>query len=115
VIDPGHGGVDNGTKAGGGENNERIWCMGFGLALRDRIEKSGKYRVVMTREDDTFVPTRRPCQDRSQSVGGAVCVRSMPTPCRVARVTLRAPRSTRLSDRASDSEAERLAETEKQG
>ena len=57
VIDPGHGGLDNGTQAGGGDvMNEKNLVLAFGLALRDRIEKSGKYRVVMTRSDDTFIP-----------------------------------------------------------
>jgi len=41
VIDPGHGGLDNGTQAGG-EVMEKNLVLGFGLALRDRIEKSGK-------------------------------------------------------------------------
>ena len=54
VIDPGHGGIDNGTQAGG--ESEKNLVLGFGLALRDRIEKAGKYRVVMTRTDDTFIP-----------------------------------------------------------
>src|SRR5205085_10123174 len=54
VIDPGHGGIDNGTQAGG--ESEKSLVLGFGLALRDRLEKSGKYRVVMTRSDDTFIP-----------------------------------------------------------
>ena len=44
MIDPGHGGVDNGTQAGG-DVMEKTLVLGFGLALRDRIEKSGKYRV----------------------------------------------------------------------
>jgi N-acetylmuramoyl-L-alanine amidase len=35
---------------------EKNLVLGFGLALRDRVEKTGKYRVVMTRTDDTFVP-----------------------------------------------------------
>jgi N-acetylmuramoyl-L-alanine amidase len=55
VIDPGHGGEDNGTEAGGADVMEKNLVLSFGLALRDRIEKSGKYRVVMTRTDDTFV------------------------------------------------------------
>ena len=54
IIDPGHGGVDNGTQASG--ESEKNLVLAFGLALRDRIEKSGKYRVVMTRSDDTFIP-----------------------------------------------------------
>ena len=54
VIDPGHGGIDNGTQAGG--ESEKNLVLGFALALRDRVEKAGKYRVVMTRTDDTFIP-----------------------------------------------------------
>src|SRR4051812_43805086 len=49
VIDPGHGGLDNGTQAGG--ESEKNLVLGFALALRDRVEKAGKYRVVMTRID----------------------------------------------------------------
>jgi len=48
VIDPGHGGLDNGTQAGG-EVMEKNLVLGFGLALRDRSRNQGKYRVVMTR------------------------------------------------------------------
>jgi N-acetylmuramoyl-L-alanine amidase len=54
VIDPGHGGIDHGTRAGGGEPEKNI-VLDFSLMLRDKLEKSGKYRVVMTRTDDTFV------------------------------------------------------------
>ncbi|MGB8399257.1 AMIN domain-containing protein, partial [Bradyrhizobium sp.] len=43
VIDPGHGGIDHGTQASG--ETEKNLVLGFGLALRDRIERSGKYRV----------------------------------------------------------------------
>jgi N-acetylmuramoyl-L-alanine amidase len=55
VLDPGHGGIDNGTKATGGELEKDI-VLDFATRLRQRIEKSGKYRVLMTRSDDTFIP-----------------------------------------------------------
>jgi N-acetylmuramoyl-L-alanine amidase len=55
VLDPGHGGIDNGTRAGSGELEKAI-VLEFSLLLREFIEKSGKYRVLMTRTDDTFVP-----------------------------------------------------------
>jgi N-acetylmuramoyl-L-alanine amidase len=55
VLDPGHGGLDNGTKAASGDLEKDI-VLDFAKRLRDRIEKSGKYRVLMTRADDTFVP-----------------------------------------------------------
>src|SRR5262245_8574850 len=56
VIDPGHGGPDTGTKAGNGEIMEKNVVLDFSIALRDLLEKSGRYRVVMTRTDDTFIP-----------------------------------------------------------
>src|SRR5262249_15998951 len=54
VIDPGHGGIDNGTRAASGEMETTI-VLGFSLLLGDKLEKTGKYRVLMTRADDTFV------------------------------------------------------------
>jgi N-acetylmuramoyl-L-alanine amidase len=55
VLDPGHGGIDNGTRASSGELEKSI-VLEFSLMLREQIEKTGKYRVVMTRSDDTFIP-----------------------------------------------------------
>ncbi len=55
VLDPGHGGIDTGTRAPNGECEKDI-VLDFAKRLRDRLEKSGKYRVLMTRTDDTFVP-----------------------------------------------------------
>jgi N-acetylmuramoyl-L-alanine amidase len=66
VIDPGHGGIDNGTKAASGELEKTI-VLDFATILRDKLQQSGKYRVVMTRSDDTFVPlTERVRFARSQ-------------------------------------------------
>lgn len=55
VLDPGHGGIDTGTKGPHGEEEKDI-VLDFAQRLRVRIEKTGKYRVMMTRSDDTFVP-----------------------------------------------------------
>jgi N-acetylmuramoyl-L-alanine amidase len=55
VLDPGHGGIDTGTRAPSGEQEKDI-VLDFAQRLRDRIEKTGKYRVLMTRTDDTYVP-----------------------------------------------------------
>jgi N-acetylmuramoyl-L-alanine amidase len=55
VLDPGHGGIDTGTKGPSGEQEKDI-VLDFAKRLRERIEALGKYRVVMTRSDDTFVP-----------------------------------------------------------
>jgi N-acetylmuramoyl-L-alanine amidase len=55
VLDPGHGGIDTGTKGPGGEEEKDI-VLDFAKRLRERVEALGKYRVLMTRSDDTFVP-----------------------------------------------------------
>lgn len=109
VIDPGHGGIDNGTQAGG--TNEKELVLGFGLALRDRIEKSGKYRVVMTRTDDTFIPLAdRVKIARNQSAALFVSIHADALPRREGDA--QGATIYTLSDKASDAEAERLAETE---
>jgi N-acetylmuramoyl-L-alanine amidase len=55
VLDPGHGGIDLGTRLAPTDNPEKQIVLEFGLLLRDKLEKTGKYRVAMTRTDDTFV------------------------------------------------------------
>jgi len=109
VIDPGHGGVDNGTRSG--EEMEKNLVLAFGLALRDRLEKSGKYRVVMTRNDDTFIPLDdRVKVAHSQSAALFVSIHADYLP----RGEGEAQGATiyTLSDKASDAEAERLADSE---
>ena len=109
VIDPGHGGIDNGTQSGG--ESEKNLVLGFGLALRDRIEHSGKYRVVMTRSDDTFIPLAdRVRIARNQSAALFVSIHADALPHREGDA--QGATIYTLSDRASDTEAERLAETE---
>lgn len=109
VIDPGHGGIDNGTQASGTTEKELV--LGFGLALRDRIEKSGKYRVVMTRTDDTFIPLAdRVKAARSQSAALFVSIHADALPRREGDA--QGATIYTLSDKASDAEAERLADME---
>ena len=53
VIDPGHGGLDNGTRGRLGE--EKAYALDLGLRLRDELVRRG-LRVVMTRQTDVAVP-----------------------------------------------------------
>jgi N-acetylmuramoyl-L-alanine amidase len=109
VIDPGHGGLDNGTQSSG--ESEKNLVLNFGLALRDRIEKSGKYRVVMTRTDDTFIPLDdRVKIARIHSAALFVSIHADYLPRREGDV--QGATIYTVSDRASDAEAERLAEAE---
>lgn len=109
VIDPGHGGVDNGTQAGG--ESEKGIVLGFGLALRDRLEKLGKYRIVMTRSDDTFVAL----DDRvklARSAGAALFVSIHADALPKGEGDAQGATVYTLSDKASDAEAQRLADLE---
>jgi N-acetylmuramoyl-L-alanine amidase len=109
VIDPGHGGVDNGTQANG--ESEKNIVLAFGQALRDRIEKGGKYRVAMTRTDDTFIPLGdRVKIARNQSAALFVSIHADSLPHREGDA--QGATIYTLSDRASDAEAEKLAEAE---
>jgi N-acetylmuramoyl-L-alanine amidase len=109
VIDPGHGGIDNGTQASG--ESEKNLVLGFALALRDRVEKAGKYRVVMTRTDDTFIPLAdRVRIARNQSAALLVSIHADALPR--GEGDARGATIYTLSDKASDAEAERLAELE---
>jgi N-acetylmuramoyl-L-alanine amidase len=109
VIDPGHGGIDNGTRAG--EETEKNLVLAFGLALRDRLEKSGKYRVVMTRTDDTFIPLDdRVKIGRSQAAALFVSIHADYLPHGDGDV--QGATIYTVSDKATDAEAARLAESE---
>ena len=109
VIDPGHGGVDNGTQWNG--HAEKDLVLAFGLALKDQLEKDGKYRVVMTRTDDVFIPLGdRVRIARSQSAALFISIHA--DALSKAEGDAQGATIYTLSDEASDAEAERLAEAE---
>ena len=54
VIDAGHGGKDPGAI--GSRAHEKDVTLAAARALRDRLEKTGRYKVVLTRSGDTYVP-----------------------------------------------------------
>lgn len=54
VIDAGHGGHDTGAQSL--VRNEKDITLAAALALRDRLERIGGYRVVLTRSTDVFIP-----------------------------------------------------------
>lgn len=53
VIDPGHGGHDSGAKKHGAVEKDVV--LAFSLMLRDKLEETGRYKVLMTRDSDVFV------------------------------------------------------------
>lgn len=60
VIDAGHGGQDVGAH--GGAAREKDLTLASAQALKARLESSGLYRIVLTRDADVFVPLERRVQ-----------------------------------------------------
>jgi N-acetylmuramoyl-L-alanine amidase len=54
VIDAGHGGKDSGAL--GASTKEKDDTLAAARALRDRLERTGRYKVVMTRDTDAYIP-----------------------------------------------------------
>jgi N-acetylmuramoyl-L-alanine amidase len=54
VIDAGHGGKDPGSL--GANVFEKDVTLAAAKALKERLERTGRYQVVLTRETDTFIP-----------------------------------------------------------
>jgi N-acetylmuramoyl-L-alanine amidase len=110
VVDPGHGGIDSGTKSGSGPDEKDV-VLAFGQMLRDRLEKTGKYRVAMTRSDDTFIPLDervRFARARKASLFISIHADSIPR----SEGQAEGASVYTLSAHASDAEAARLAEVE---
>lgn len=54
VLDPGHGGIDPGAERDG--QTEAKLMLTFARELKEALLRDGRFKVVMTRDDDVFVP-----------------------------------------------------------
>ena len=57
VLDPGHGGIDPGAQHDG--LNEADLMLQFARELKEVLTRSGGFKVVLTRDEDIFVPLER--------------------------------------------------------
>lgn len=110
VIDPGHGGIDPGAVVAA--IAEKNVVLAFGAKLKEQLEASGRYRVLMTREDDRFVPL-------AERVGiaraaGADLFISIHADSLTQAQEVRGATVYTGSERATDAEAARLAAKENQ-
>lgn len=110
VLDPGHGGLDAGTVAASGEHEKTI-VLEFALLLREKLERSGKYRVLMTRTDDRFVPLADRVRIARQAKA-SLFISIHADALAAGDGEARGATVYTLSETASDAEAARLAETE---
>lgn len=112
VLDPGHGGLDTGTKAVSGELEKDI-VLDFAQRLRERLTKVGKYRVLLTRSDDTFVPLgERVRIARNAGAALFVSIHADSLPANEGGGEAQGATIYTLSETATDPDAERLAQEE---
>lgn len=110
VIDPGHGGLDSGTAGANGQTEKGL-VLEFAHELRAKLEKSGKYRVVMTRTDDSFISlSERVHIARASKAALFISIHADAIPRRDSET--RGATVYTVSERASGKEAGRLAEAE---
>lgn len=108
VIDPGHGGQDSGATGRRGVKEKTV-NLAAAKELARLLREDGTFEVLLTREDDTFVPLAE--RSRMANDFGAELFVSLH--CNANR--RRGENGFEiyfLSERASDPEAERVAEME---
>jgi N-acetylmuramoyl-L-alanine amidase len=111
VLDPGHGGIDPGAVGAGGVLEKDI-VYAFATRLRERLEEGGRYRVILTRQGDTFVALgdRVKIAQRAQAdLFVSIHADSISSAPQVSGLTVYTG-----SERASDRESARLADRENQ-
>ena len=111
VIDLGHGGVDPGTTGYSGTYEKDV-VLALGKQLRDALQRSGRYEVVMTRDTDIFLSLRaRVAVARRAKADLFISLHCDSAPNSSA---VRGASVYTLSERASDREADALARAENQ-
>jgi N-acetylmuramoyl-L-alanine amidase len=108
VLDAGHGGADPGAQAANGVQ-EKDLTLTFVHRLRDRLAASGRYRVVLTREEDVFVPLDERVR-RAREAAGALFISIHADS--ISRPVVRGATIYTGAERATDTESAHLAERE---
>lgn len=110
VIDPGHGGVDPGA-IGANRLLEKNVTLALGKALRDRLLDTGRYRVKMTRDTDTYLHLgERVAFARHNKADLFVSLHADS----IGKSDVRGASIYTLSEKASDAQSAKLAERENQ-
>jgi N-acetylmuramoyl-L-alanine amidase len=109
ILDPGHGGDDPGTIGRSYKTYEKTVTMQYALLLKKRLEKSGRYRVEMTRNADYFIRLEErvnKAREKQADIFISLHADSHPQPA------MRGLSVYTLSETSSDKESEALAAKE---
>ena len=108
MLDPGHGGPDPGAIGVRGLR-EKVVTMRAARAVRRMLESTGRYRVYLTRNKDTYVPLRRRYQ-MAEKVKAELFISIHADSHKNRRI--RGASVYTLSEKSSDKEAAALAARE---
>ena len=111
VVDPGHGGVDSGAMVNG--LVEKVVVFDFAKMMAAKLVATGRFRVVMTRNEDVFIPLGDRVRLAQAAQAGLFVSVHADTVSEGAPEVTGATVYT-AADRASDVDAARLAEKENQ-
>ncbi|TAN57820.1 MAG: N-acetylmuramoyl-L-alanine amidase [Rhodospirillales bacterium] len=108
AIDPGHGGIDPGAIGASGVYEKNI-TLAMARELKDRIEASGRFKAMLTRDRDVFLKLRdRVAKARAAGADLFISLHAdAHNDLQLAGLSVYT-----LSEKASDAEAELLAEKE---
>lgn len=108
VLDPGHGGVDPGNLGVIGVH-EKVITLNLARAIRDELNRTGRYEVHLTRDRDIFYKVRERFQiARRYNADLFISIHADS----IKNPRVRGGSVYNLSEKASDREAERLAARE---
>jgi N-acetylmuramoyl-L-alanine amidase len=108
IIDSGHGGADPGTIGRSGIYEKHV-TLAMARELAKQLRATGRFNVVMTRNRDIFIPLRKRVKiARDASADLFISLHADA----VKNTQISGPSVYTLSERASDKEAEALAEKE---
>ncbi len=108
VIDPGHGGIDPGALGANGVFEKNV-ALGMARELKKQLEATGRYRVMLTRGDDTFIKLGERVDFARRNRANLFVSLHADS---INRAGVEGASIYTLSDKASDAQTEKLAARE---
>jgi N-acetylmuramoyl-L-alanine amidase len=110
VLDPGHGGIDPGAIGRSG-TYEKFITLAAARDLKKRLQASGRYKVILTRDEDESLALRKRTEIAHAAAADIFISLHADS---IADPSVRGLSVYTLSEKASDAEAEALAKHENQ-
>jgi N-acetylmuramoyl-L-alanine amidase len=118
VLDPGHGGVDPGAISVSGLYEKNV-VFAFCKVLKAKLDATGLYKVILTRDNDVFIPldervdfARKAQADLLLSVHANALDLKRPFPGTRSAKDVRGASIYTLSEEASDEQSKQIAASE---